>query len=68
MKDELLNMSVRKFLKTVGINSQIAIEKAVHKGIAEGKLKGNETIPLTMNLSIGKLEINLKFDGEIVLE
>src|SRR5918997_1242335 len=26
-------MSIRKFLKTVGVNSQLAIEKAVHKAI-----------------------------------
>ena len=29
MNDESLNMSIRKFLKTVGVNSQLAIEKAV---------------------------------------
>ena len=42
MNDETLNMSIRKFLKTVGVNSQIAIEKAVTKGIDDGKLKGND--------------------------
>jgi len=26
MNDEALNMSIRKFLKTVGVNSQLAIE------------------------------------------
>ena len=35
MKDETLNMSIRKYLKTVGVNSQIAIEKAVHKALAQ---------------------------------
>jgi predicted transcriptional regulator len=68
MKDEALNMSIRKFLKTVGVNSQLAIEKAVHKAIADGKLKGNETIPLAMTLNVGKLELIVKFDGELVLE
>lgn len=68
MKDEALNMSIRKFLKTVGVNSQLAIEKAVHKAIADGKLKGNETIPLAMTLNVGKLELNVKFDGELALE
>ena len=68
MKDEALNMSIRKFLKTVGVNSQLAIEKAVHKAVADGKLKGNETIPLAMTLNVSKLELNVKFDGELVLE
>jgi hypothetical protein len=68
MNDEALNMSIRKFLKTVGVNSQLAIEKAVHKAIADGKLRGNETFPAAMTLSIGKLTLDVKFDGEIKLE
>ncbi len=68
MNDEALNMSIRKFLKTVGVNSQLAIEKAVHKAIADGKLKGNEGFPATMTLTVGKLTLDVKFDGEIRLE
>ena len=68
MNDETLNMSIRKFLKTVGVNSQLAIEKAVHKALAEGKLKGNENFPAAMSLTIGKLNLDVKFDGEIRLE
>ena len=68
MNDEALNMSIRKFLKTVGVNSQLAIEKAVHKAIADGKLRGNETFPAAMTLSIGKLTLDVKFDGAFRLE
>ena len=68
MNDEALNMSIRKFLKTVGVNSQLAIEKAVQKAISDGKLKGNETFPAAMTLSVGKLNVEIKFDGEIKLE
>jgi len=68
MNDETLNMSIRKFLKTVGVNSQLAIEKAVTKAVADGALKGNETFPATMTLTVGKLSIDVKFDGEIRLE
>jgi hypothetical protein len=68
MNDEALNMSIRKFLKTVGVNSQLAIEKAVRKALEDGKLKGNETLPLSMTLALGKLELNVKFDGELKLE
>jgi hypothetical protein len=68
MNDEALNMSIRRFLKTVGVNSQLAIEKAVQKAVADGKLKGNEAFPAVMTLSIGKLNIDVKFDGEIKLE
>jgi hypothetical protein len=68
MNDEALNMSIRKFLKTVGVNSQLTIEKAIQKAVADGRLKGNETFPAAMTLSIGKLNIDVKFDGEIKLE
>ena len=68
MNDEALNMSIRKFLKTVGVNSQLAIEKAVRKAIEEGRLKGGESLPAHMTLNVGKLELNVKFDGELRLE
>ena len=68
MNDEAFNMSIRKFLKTVGVNSQLAVEKAVRKAVADGKLKGNETFPAAMTLSVGKLNLEVKFDGEIKLE
>ncbi|HSN41360.1 MAG TPA: DUF6494 family protein [Burkholderiales bacterium] len=68
MNDEALNMSIRKFLKTVGVNSQLAIEKAVRKAIEDGRLGGAETFPATMTLTVGKLELDVKFDGELRLE
>lgn len=67
MNDEAFNMSIRKFLKTVGVNSQLAIEKAVQKALADGKLKGDETLPAKMTLTVGTLNFEVKFDGEIAL-
>ncbi len=68
MNDETLNMSIRRFLKTVGVNSQLAIEKAVRKALEDGKLRGNESFPATITLSVGKLSLDVRFDGEIKLE
>jgi hypothetical protein len=68
MNDEALNMSIRKFLKTVGVNSQLAIEKAIRKAIEDGALKGNETMPAEMTLKVGRLALDIKFDGELRLE
>jgi len=68
MNDEALNMSIRKFLKTVGVNSQLAIEKAVRKALEDGTLKGSETMPAEMTLVVGKLALDIKFDGELRLE
>jgi len=68
MNDENFNMSIRKFLKMVGVRSQSEIEHAVAKAIADGKLKGNETFPARMQLTIDKIGLSLTLDGEIRLE
>jgi len=68
MNEETFNMSIRKFLKTVGVRSQTEIERAVTKAIADGKLKGNETFPARVQLTIGKVNLDLTLDGEIKLE
>lgn len=67
MNDEALNMSIRKFLKTVGVNSQLAIEKAVRKAIEDGKLKGSESLPATMTLKVGGLALEVTFDDVLRL-
>ena len=68
MNEEALNMSIRKFLKMVGVNSQRAIEQAVDKAVAAGVIKGTETFPASMTLEIEGLKLNVKFDGEIKLD
>ena len=45
MNPDTFNMSIRKFLKMVGVQSQREIETAVESAIATGKLKGAESLP-----------------------
>ena len=68
MNDETFNLSIRKFLKTVGVNSQREIEQAVAKAIAARKLGGGETLAATMRLEIPGLQLDVKFDGEVRLD
>ena len=68
MNEETFNLSLRKFLKMVGINSQREIEHAVERARAEGKIKGTEKFPAHMTLEVPGLAIKVKFDGEIKLE
>ena len=68
MNDETFNLSVRKFLKTVGVNSQREIEQGVAKAIAAGTITGAETLPATMILRISGMQLEVRFDGEIQLE
>jgi hypothetical protein len=68
MNEESLNMSLRRFLKIVGVTSQQEIEKAVRAAIADGRLKGNEKLEAQMVLTIGKAGLNHKIEGTIELE
>jgi hypothetical protein len=68
MDDETFNLSIRKFLKMVGINSQREIERAVNTAVASGAAAGTETFPARVTLHIVGLDLHVDFDGEIKLE
>jgi hypothetical protein len=65
---ETFNLSIRKFLKMVGVNSQREIEQAVQKAMMAGKVQGSETLPAKMTLEIPALGVKVPFDGEIRLK
>jgi ribosomal protein L1 len=68
MDQETFNLSIRKFLKMVGVNSQREIEQAVQKAIESQRIKGDETIPVKVTLEIPSLGVKVPFDGEIKLK
>ena len=68
MNEEALNMSLRKFLKIVGVTSQQEIEKAIRAAIADGRLKGNEKVSAQMVLTIATVGLTHKIDGTIDLD
>jgi hypothetical protein len=68
MNEEALNLSIRKFLKIVGINSQREIEQAVAKALAAGSITGTESFPAKMRLEIAGLKVNVEFSGDIDLK
>ena len=68
MNEERLNQSIRKFLKSVGVNSQRELEHAVAKAIEGGALAGNETLDVTMTLDVKALKLSSEFKGRIELE
>jgi hypothetical protein len=68
MNPDALNMSIRKFLKHVGVHSQREIEAALERAIATGRLKGSESLPAKMTLTLEGTELNVTFDGKIQLE
>jgi Family of unknown function (DUF6494) len=68
MNPDTFNMSIRKFLKMVGVHSQREIETAVERAMAAGKLKGSETLPAKMTLTVDGVDLVVAFDGKISLE
>jgi uncharacterized protein YfaP (DUF2135 family) len=68
MNNDAFNMSIRKFLKMVGVHSQREIESAVERAMAAGKLKGNETLDAKMTLVVNGVALDVSFDGKIALE
>ena len=68
MNEEALNVSVRKFLKKVGITSQREIEQAVRAAVSGGKLKGNEALPAKVVLTVEGIKLSVEIEGAIELE
>jgi hypothetical protein len=68
MNEDAFNVSLRKFLKKVGITSQREIEQAVRAGLAGGKLKGNEALPAKVTLTLGGVGLSVEIEGNVELE
>jgi hypothetical protein len=68
MNEDVLNASIRKFLKTLGVSAQREIEKAVRKALADGKLRGNEKFAAKATVTIGAIGLSHEIGGEIELE
>ena len=67
MNEDTFNMSIRKFLKTVGVKSQHEIEQAVQNGLNNKTISDHASIPVTMTLVSDALKLNVQFDGKIEL-
>jgi hypothetical protein len=68
MDQETFNLSIRKFLKMVGVNSQREIEQAVQAALAAGTLEGEKPLAARDTLELPALGERVPFDGEIRLK
>ena len=66
MSDDAFNMSMRKFLKQVGVTSQTEIEKAVRAAKDAGGISA-ETVTARMVLTIGEIELEHVVEAEIAV-
>jgi hypothetical protein len=65
MNEDNFNMSVRKFLKTVGVTAQREIEKAVRQAEAEGKLKGADRLKVEARITMTAVALDIDVNGEL---
>jgi DNA-binding GntR family transcriptional regulator len=68
MNEDTFNVSIRQFLKTLGVTTQREIEKAVRQAIEDGKLKGNERLSAKATVTIAGISLTHEINGNIALE
>ncbi len=67
MDEEIFNMSVRKFLKKLGVTAQREIEIAVREQLEAGDLRGDETLDATATVKVAGLARDVVVTGQISL-
>jgi hypothetical protein len=67
MDEDAFNLSVRKFLKKLGVTAQREIELGVRSQIEKGQLEGGETLEATATVRVDGLEEDILVSGRIAL-
>jgi hypothetical protein len=67
MDEEVFNLSVRRFLKTLGVTAQREIELGVRERLDSGNLQGDETLPARATVSVQGVDREIVIEGEIKL-
>ena len=67
MDEDAFNLSVRKFLKKLGVTAQREIELGVRDQIEQGRLEGRETLDARATVKVDGLEDEIVISGQIAL-
>ena len=67
MDEDAFNLSIRSFLKHFGITAQREIESTVRKAIEEGRLRGDEAVPVRATLVVDGILKDFHIDGTVSL-
>ena len=67
MDDEVFNMSVRRFLKKLGVTAQRDIELGVRQQLDAGELGGERVLPARATVVVEGLPQEIVVTGEIQL-
>jgi Family of unknown function (DUF6494) len=67
MDEEVFNLSVRRFLKKLGVTAQREIELGVRERLDSGELGGDESLPARATVTVQGVEREIVIEGEIKL-
>ena len=67
MDEDAFNMSVRKFLKKVGVTSQREIEQAVRDALKAGKISDSTNLTATVRLTVDGVDLDETITAKIDL-
>jgi Family of unknown function (DUF6494) len=65
--EEVFNISVRRFLKKLGVTAQREIELAVREQLEAGALQGDERLEATATVTVRALPNDVVVTGTIAL-
>jgi hypothetical protein len=68
MNEDAFNMSIRKFLKKVGVTSQREIESAVRSALDSGELASGAPISAKVTLRLETIGHSVDIEGTIETE
>jgi hypothetical protein len=68
MDEEAFSLSLRKFLKLVGVSSEREIEQAVARALRDRLLSGVETLDVAMTLQVPGVGLRQTFEGKLKLQ
>jgi hypothetical protein len=67
MDEDTFNISLRRFLKKLGVTAQREIELAVREQLEAGKLRGDERLEATATIAVDGMPRDVLITGTIAL-
>jgi len=67
MDEDVFNMSLRKFLKKVGVTSQREIEKAIRDAVEAGRIPASGKVKAVARVTLEGMDLDVAIDGNIEL-
>ncbi len=68
MNEDVFNISVRKFLKELGVTSQRELEKAVRSALAEGRIGAGQRLSVSAVVTADALGLKHTVEADLALE